>query len=71
MSYNTGELQTLRSVSETLQFLTFGCLHCRRALKMMLLGLLDRDLLAQAARKEDAGQVHGPSHSFDGLSSPH
>lgn len=27
---------------------------------MMLLGLLDRDLLAQAARKEDAGQVHDP-----------
>lgn len=29
----------------------------RRALKMMLLGLLDRDILAQASQKEDAGQV--------------
>ncbi|CAK8987557.1 unnamed protein product [Durusdinium trenchii] len=29
----------------------------RRALRTMLLGLLDKDILAQAARQEDAGQV--------------
>ena len=29
----------------------------RRALRTMLLGLLDKDILAQAARQEDAGQA--------------
>ena len=48
-------MMVVRTSSNPL-FLTF--FYCvRRALKMMLLGLLDRDILAQASQKEDAGQA--------------